>query len=108
MLGLWTAVGMVLKQAPLVISAADALFARSRQRRAATSPSAEMEALRQRIAELEHHQQASAELAKQLADHAAVVASAMQTTAAKVQQAIIIGITGAALGLLALVIALMR
>ena len=105
--GLWTAVGLVLKQAPLVISAADALFARARQRKS-VNPAAEFEAVRQRITELEHHQQASAELAKQLADHAATVASAMQTTAKKVQQALLLAVAATVLGLVALVIALLR
>ncbi len=100
----WRALSLVLKQAPAVLAAADALLVGSRQRRQAANTAGEVEALRQRIAGLEQHQQATAELSKQLAEHATAIAKAAQATAEKARQAFILAIVAVTLALATLLL----
>ena len=99
----WIALARILKTAPLVLTAADALLERTRR---TTTTAVDLDALRQRVTELEHHQQATATLAKELAEQASVVATAVQQSAARARQATIIAIVAAIVGLVALVFAL--
>ena len=99
------AIAAILRQAPMILAAADALVARSRR---PSVPNADLETLRQRIAELEQHQQANATLAKDLADHASAMTTAVQANATKAQYAFVLGIVGVALGVAALLVALLR
>jgi hypothetical protein len=98
----WAALGTVLKQAPIVLAAADALLSRAR---AKTAPAADVASLRQRVAELEEHQQATAALAKDLAEHAQALATAATTAAAKARQSFILAGVSLALALGALLVA---
>jgi hypothetical protein len=101
----WRALAAVLRQTPMILGAAEALVARSRRPSVTT---ADLDSLRQRLAELEQHQQANAVLAKDLAEHASTVATAVQANAAKARQGFVLGIAGLALGLIALLVALMK
>ena len=103
--GAWGALAAILRQAPMILAAADALVARTRQ---PAAPNADIETLRQRVAELEQHQQANAVLAKDLADHASAITAAVQANAVKAQYAFLLGIGGAVLGTVALLVALFR
>src|SRR5262245_41971866 len=58
----------------------------------------DIEALRQRLAELEKQQQADAEMIQQLATELARIAAAAEATAARVRQAYMLAIVGVALG----------
>jgi hypothetical protein len=87
----WTALTAILKQTPLILAAADAVLARSRQKRG-VDPQADIEALRQRLASLEQQLQANAELSKQLADHASAMADIARVNAAKARQAFVLAI----------------
>ena len=97
-----------MKQAPAVLAAADALLIGSRQRRQAANTAGEVEAVRQRLAGLEGHQQANAELSKQLAEHATAIAAATQATAEKARQAFILAVVGVTLALTALLLLWLR
>jgi D-aminopeptidase len=100
----WVALGRILRQAPVVLAAADALLARTRR---PSTPAADLEALRQRISELEQHQQATATLAKELAEQAQAIAAALQADAAKTRQTFILSVVGIVLGVFALAIVLL-
>ena len=99
----WSVLSVVLKQTPAVLAAASALLETSR-RRDVPKAAGDIEALKQRIAALEQHQQATAELSKQLAEHATVVAAAAQATAEKARQAFILAIVSITLALGALLL----
>jgi hypothetical protein len=104
----WSALSIVLKQAPAILAAADALLIGSRQRRDAANTAGAVDALRERIAALEQHQGANAELSKQLAEHATAIAAAAQATAEKARQAFILAIVGITLALAALLLLWLR
>jgi hypothetical protein len=104
----WRALSVVLKQAPAVLAAADALLIGSRQRRRVANAADEVEALRQRLAALEQQQGANAELSKQLAEHATAIAAAAQATAEKARQAFILALVGVTLALAALLLVWLR
>ena len=99
----WAALGTILRTAPVVLGAAEALLARTR--RPATT-AADLEALRQRITDLEQHQQATATLAKELAEQANAITQAIQANAIKTRQAFVLSIAAAVLGVSALLLAL--
>jgi hypothetical protein len=96
---------MVLKQAPAVLAAADAMLERSRRRSGEHLASTDVEALRQRIAELEQQQQAAAVVVKQLADHIDVVTLAAQASSVRTRQALILATVGVVVGLVACLLA---
>ena len=100
---LWTT---ILKQAPVLIAAADALLARSRAAPAAAAPADDAPVLRRRIAALEQQQQAQADLVKQLAEQVAALTIAAQAGAARARQATLVGSAGLGLALVAAVLAL--
>jgi hypothetical protein len=97
----------ILKQAPALLAAADVLIARSR-RPVAPTAATDVEALRQRIAELEIHQQAYADLVKQFADHINAVALAAEASSLRLRQCFAIATAGVCLGLLACVLVWLR
>ena len=97
----------ILKRATVVIAAADALRAHSRARTEGQSKG-DLEALRQRVNELEQHQRANAELAKQLADQTSALAVAARETAVRTRQAFILALVGCVLALVALLIGWLR
>jgi len=97
----------ILKQAPALLAAAEVLMAKSRRPVAPTADS-DVEALRQRIVELETHQQAYADLVKQFADHITAVAVAAQASSLRVRQCFALATAGVCLGLLACVLVWLR
>jgi hypothetical protein len=103
---MWRVLTAVLKQTPLILSAADAVLARSRQRQGGAT--GDLETLRQRVAGLEQQAVANAELSRQLAEHAAAVTTAAQATAAKARQAFVLAISSAVLAAAALLFAWFR
>jgi hypothetical protein len=98
----WGALATILRQAPLVLGAADALLSRSRGR---TAPAADIVSLQQRVADLEQHQQATAALAKELAEQAQALAAVATASAARARQALIIGAVSLALATAAVLVA---
>ena len=96
--------GTILKRATVVIAAADALRAHSRLRGESQS-TGDLEALRKRVTELEQHQRANAELAKQLADQTSALAVAARETAVRTRQAFVLALAGCVLALVAILIA---
>ena len=80
----------------------------SRIQPAVTPASNDIEALRQRLAELEKQQRADAEMIQQLATEIATIAAAAETTAARLRQAYLLAIAGIAFGVLATLLAWFR
>lgn len=101
---LWT---VILKQAPALLAAADALLARSRQASTAANVTQDAQALRQQLAELYQQQQAQTDLIKALADQTAAVALAAQATAGRARTALIVGSAGLGVAILAVLLALL-
>ena len=101
----WAALGTILRQAPVILAGADALLSRTRQ---PTTTAADLEALRQRVADLEQHQQGTATLAKELAEQSTVLATAVHEAAARARQALILGGLAMALGVISLAVVLLR
>ena len=99
----WLAVARILKQAPIVLSAADALLARTRR---PSTTAADLDAIRQRITELEQHQHATAALAKELAEQAQAIADALRADAAKTRQTFILSVIAVVLGVAAVALAM--
>ena len=97
----------IVKQAPALLAAAEVLMAKSR-RPVAPTAATDVEALRQRIAELEMHQQAYADLVKQFADHINAVAVAAQASSLRLQRCFAVATAGVCLGLLACVLVWLR
>jgi hypothetical protein len=99
---------LVLKQAPLLMSAAGDLFMKSRSWSVGIATAKDLNSLRERCAELAKDQQGSAELVKQLTEQLNAVTEIVHATAAKSRRSTIVGAAGVALGLVACVLALLR
>ena len=95
----------ILKQAPALLGAADAMLAKSRSRSAALAEATDVQALRQRIVELEANQQACADLVKQLADHVTAVSAVAEAAAARVRQSVLFATAALGLGVIACLLA---
>jgi hypothetical protein len=98
----------ILKNAPMLLGAADALLAQARQRSAATEISGDINVLRQHVARLEEQQRASAELVKQLADQLSAMTTAAEQSAARVRIAFGVAIAGTVLGIAGCLLAFLR
>jgi len=103
--GAFSAIAAILRQAPVILAAADALVSRTRRPHVTSE---DLEGLRQRIGDLEQHQQANATLAKDLADATTAMATAIQTSAAKARQAFLLAIAALVVAVSALLVALLR
>jgi hypothetical protein len=90
--------GTILKNAPAILSAADALLAQSRRTTVATELTGDVQLLQRRLAELDHQQRASAELVQRLATQVNEMALAAEQSAAKLRIAYALAIIGAVLG----------
>ena len=101
----WAALATILRQAPVVLAGADALLSRTRKPQ---PTAADLDALRQRITDLEQHQQATATLAQELAQQGQAIAEAMQADAAKTRQAFILSVVAAVVAVIALLVAVLR
>jgi hypothetical protein len=98
--------GTILKNAPAILGAADALLAQARRRTAATEVSGDLNVLRRRIVELDEQQRASAELVKQLADQVNAMTLAAEQSAARLRLAYGLAIAGTLLGITGCLMAL--
>jgi hypothetical protein len=103
--GAFSAIAAILRQAPVILAAADALVSRTRRPQITNE---DLDGLKRRIFELEQHQQANAALAKDLADATTALATAAQATAAKARQAFVLAVVALVIAASALLIALLR
>jgi hypothetical protein len=103
-MAMWSTIGSILRQAPLILGAADALLLRTRR---PPATAADLESIRARLAELEQHQHATAALAKELAEQAKAIADAMQADALRTRQTFILSMIAVALGVAAMAIAVL-
>jgi hypothetical protein len=99
---------IILKNAPVIVAAAESLLNQSRQRAAATEATADTVALRRRVMELDEQQRASAELVRQLADQVNAMAQAAEQSASKLRVAYGLAIAGTVLGIAGCLIAVLR
>ena len=102
------ALRLILNQAPALLLAAGELLSRSRRRPADIATAQDLNALRDRCAELAKDQQAYAELVKQLTDQLNAVTAVTEATAARARRSMLVGVAGVALGAVAFAIALLR
>jgi hypothetical protein len=93
----------ILKQAPMILAAADALLANSR--RQPPPPSSDDQSLRQRLEQIEQLQRNNADVVVQLADQVNALTAAAEADAARTRLALACGIAGVALGATAILIA---
>ena len=99
---------LILNQAPALLLAAGELLSKSRGRPADIATAQDLNALRDRCAELAKDQQAYAELVKQLTDQLNAVTAVTEATAARARRSLLVGVAGVALGAVAFAIALLR
>jgi hypothetical protein len=99
---------LILKQAPLLMSTAGDLFMKSRSWSAGITTAKDLNALRDRCAELAKDQQGSAELVKQLTEQLNAVTEIAHATAARSRRNTILGFVGVAVGLVACALAVLR
>jgi hypothetical protein len=100
--------GAILKRAPALLAAADAVLLTTRRKGLGNEAAGDIQTLKQRIADLEEHQRAHAELVKQIADQLDAVALAAQLCSVRVRQILILTVVGLALALAACVLAWVR
>jgi hypothetical protein len=96
----------ILKASPALLAAADALIGKTPRKPATPTAAADVDTLRQRIAELEAQQQAYADVLKQLAR--VIMIAAAEASSARVRQSLILAAAGVGLGLIACLLALFR
>ncbi|MBM3359491.1 MAG: hypothetical protein FJY54_17420 [Betaproteobacteria bacterium] len=99
----WTT---ILRQAPAVVQAADALLTQTRRRQADTEASGETQLLKQRLAELDSRDKQNAEIVKQLADQVQALAAATEVIAARVR-ALLVAAAAVGAALVAILLAYM-
>lgn len=100
----WTT---LLASAPAIAEAADALLSGTKGRKAHAAAAAnEMRDLQDRVAELEHHDRANAELLKQMSDQMAVLIKATEVLAARQRWLFALGVVALGVGTVAVVLAL--
>jgi hypothetical protein len=100
--------GTILKNAPAILAAADALLAQARQRSVPTEITGDVNVLRRRVAEIDQQQRASAELVRQLADQVNAMAAAAEQSAARLRVAYALAIAGIVLGIAGCLIGWLR
>jgi hypothetical protein len=99
---------LILNQAPALLLAAGELLSKSRRRPEDIATAQDLNALRDRCAELAKDQQAYAELVKQLTDQLNAVTELTQATVIRARRCMIVAVAGVALGAVACAIALLR
>jgi len=99
---------LILNQAPALLLAATDLLSKSRRAPAHIATAQDLNALRDRCAELAKDQQAFAELMKQLTDQLNAVTEVTRATATRARRCMIVGVVGVVLGVVACAIALLR
>ena len=98
----------ILNQAPALLLAAGDLLSKSRRWPADIATAKDLNALRDRCAELAKDQQAYAELVKQLTDQLNAITQVTQATETRARRCTIVGVAGVALGVVACAMALLR
>jgi hypothetical protein len=98
----------ILNQTPALLLAAGDLLSKSRRSPADIATAKDLDALRDRCAELAKDQQAYAELLKQLTEQLNAITEITRATATRARRCMIVGIAGVALGVVACAIALLR
>lgn len=107
-MALWLKVipwGMLLRQAPTILAAADALLASSRRRDQPPAASTGDPTLGERLDRLEELQRINADVVKQLADQVGALTAAAEVDGARTRLALTLGILGVVLGAAALLVA---
>ena len=95
----------LLSNGPAIAEAADALLSGTKARKAHAAAAAdEIHGLSERVAALESHDRADAELGKQIADQIAVLTKATEVLAARQRWLLAIAASALCLGLLAVVL----
>ena len=97
--------GMLLRQAPTILAAADALLANTRRRDQPPAAPTSDPALEQRIERIEELQRTNADVVKQLADQVGALTAAAEVDGARTRLALTLGAAGVALGVVAVLIA---
>jgi hypothetical protein len=98
----WTT---ILKQAPALLAAAKGLEATLRPPRAPLKPDADIQALRERIAQLEAVQEEHARLLTELTGHVARLATVTDASLALCRRALLVGGAGVGLAIVACLLA---
>ena len=96
----------VFSQAPAALDAANKLLSSSKRKKAELETTGEVETLKNRIAELEEHNEADAAVIKQLAEEAANLAAVTEVMATRVRIAVLLAGAGIVVATAALVVAL--
>jgi hypothetical protein len=98
----------LLKHAPALVEAADGVLDRAKRRDALSRSGSELQAIGERLAELDARDRANAALAQQLAGELEALAAAIEAIAARVRLALALAIAAAAAALLAWIVVLAR
>lgn len=101
----WTT---ILRQAPALLAAAKGLEATLRPPRAPLTPDADIQALRERIAQLEATQDEHARVLAQLTEHVARLATVTDASLRLCRRALVLGGAGLGLAIVACVLAWLR
>ena len=96
---------MLLRQAPTILAAADALLASSRRHPQPPAAASGDQALAQRLEQIEELQRTNADVVKQLADQMGALTAAAQVDAARTRLALTLGAVGVLLGAAAMLVA---
>ncbi len=96
----------IVKQAPVLLAAADALLSSSRRRTAGASN--ELPDLHHRLVAVEEHQRAQTELMKQLADQVNALAAGVQANTRRTRAALGLAAGAAALSVLSALLVWLR
>lgn len=98
--------GTILAKAPAIAQAAETLLLGTRARRGAAA--GEMQSLTDRIAALERHAQADAEVLKQLAEQVSEISRAIEVLAVRQRWLLTLAIAATVLAVAALLLTAMR
>jgi hypothetical protein len=98
----WTT---ILRQAPALLAAAKGIEATLRPPRPPLRPDADIQALREHIAQLESTQEEHARLLAQLSEHVAQLATVADASLRLCRRALVLGGTGVAIAILACLLA---
>ena len=95
----------LLRQAPTILAAADALLANSRRRTPPPAAAPGDQGLVQRLEQIEELQRTNADVVKQLADQVGALTAAADVDAARTRLALMLGGAGVLLGAAGLLVA---
>lgn len=98
--------GTILNQAPTVVDAANRLLSRSKRKPDQSGSLDEIEALKERIAALEEHDEADAAVVKQLADQVAELSRLSQVIAVRMRMVLLLSVVAVLTSTVALALVL--